>query len=142
MKYKGRSDAKFTLIASSLQQVEKYFPLTTVQKKLARPYWPGPLSIVVSKRFAIRVPNQTAARSLARRVGKPLIATSFNKSGEPEVYDLDSYMVETRDLASLPKKTLIVNIARLPKRKPSTVVEVQGEDIIIHRVGPIKNPHV
>lgn len=137
MKYKGRRDSKFTVIASSLRQVEKYFPLNLHQRKLARQYWPGPLSIVVSKHFAIRVPDQPIARSLARRAGKPLIATSFNKTGEPEVYNLDSYQVETLSYASLPEEFFILNIGRLPKRKPSTVVEYKNNELIVHRRGSI-----
>ncbi len=153
MKYKGRRDSKFTLIASSLQQVEKFFPLTSIQKKLARTYWPGPLSIVVSKQFAVRVPDQEIARSLARRVGKPLIATSFNKSGEPEVYDLTYYakaFITHRAerggySANRPvyrgwldgNEICIINLGPLPKRKPSTVVEYKNNQLIVHRRGSI-----
>lgn len=135
MKYKGRRDSKFTVIASSLQQVEKYFPLNSNQRKLARQYWPGPLSIVVSKHFAIRVPGQPIARSLARRAGKPLIATSFNKTREPEVYSLANRPVYRGWLGE--DDIYIINIGRLSKRKPSTVVEYKNNELIVHRRGSI-----
>src|SRR3989344_2663155 len=57
LQIKQRQDKKFTLLASSLQQVEKFFRLTAAQKKLAEKHWPGPLSLVVSGRFAVRVPD-------------------------------------------------------------------------------------
>lgn len=133
MQIKGRRDPKFTIIASSLYQVEKNFKLNTLQRQLAKQYWPGPLSIVVTKRFAVRVPNHKIARALARRAGVSLLATSFNKSGKPAVYDLEGNWLDHHDI-------FIIDAGKLPKRQPSTVVEVKGDDIIIHRPGPIKNP--
>ncbi len=81
LKIKKRKDEKFTLIAADLKQVNKYFKLNKLQLKLAKKYWPGPLSLVVSKKYAVRVPDNIIARKLARRAGRPLIATSANISG-------------------------------------------------------------
>ena len=130
LRIKGRTNTKFTLICSSLYQVEKFFDLNPCQWRLAREHWPGPLSIVVSPRFAVRVPDQPEARSLARRVGKPLIATSFNKTGQPELYNLDQVEIPSEVDA-------VVDIGKLPRRKPSTVVECKDNQLIIHRQGSI-----
>lgn len=132
MKIKGRTDNRFTIIASSLAQVEKQFKLNACQRRLARKYWPGPLSIVVSKKYAVRVPRNSIARSLARRVGKPLIATSVNISGQTPCYDLAELdpMFQRDDV-------VIHNVGPLQKRQPSTVVECQGGRIVIHRIGSI-----
>src|SRR3989344_1925047 len=62
LKIKKRSDRKFTLVAASLYQVEKFFKLNQPEKKLAKKFWPGPLSIVFSDRFAARVPKNEVAR--------------------------------------------------------------------------------
>lgn len=131
MRRKGRTDPKFTIIASSLAQVEKYFRLTAAQRRLAKKYWPGPLSIVVSKRYAVRVPNHPIARQLARRVGAPLLATSVNRSGQPAAFDLRHLPVVFRDVPR-------IDIGRLPKVLPSTVVEIRRGQLIIHRAGPIQ----
>lgn len=143
MKLKGRGNPKFTIIASSLAQVQRYFSLNACQKKLARTYWPGPLSIVVSSQYAVRVPNSAIARSLARRAGKPIIATSFNKSGEPEVFNINRYLNTTTGRALALQTDAIVNIGALPKRKPSTVIEckdnVHNNTVYtIHRYGSIR----
>lgn len=136
MRIKGRTDAKFTVIASSLRQVEHWFKLTATQRRLARKYWPGPLSIVVSKKYAIRVPNNAVARSLARRVKTPLLATSLNLHGRPPAYDLNH--VAARLIARLRENNVhIIDIGPLPHNKPSTVVECKGNELIIHRHGPI-----
>lgn len=130
MAIKGRKDPKFTVIASSLFQVEKFFKFNKIQRKLAKKYWPGPLSIVVSRQFAVRVPNQPIARQLARAVGAPIIATSFNKSGQPENYSLKNTII--------PPDVMVLNIGTLPKQKPSTVVECINNKIIVHRQGKIR----
>lgn len=142
MKFKGRTDPKFTLIAASLEQVEQYFTINSIQRTLAKKYWPGPLSLVISKKFAIRVPAIPAIRRLANVAGVPLLATSFNKTGAPPIFNIESPKVQSQVLPMLPKNTLIMNAGRLPKRMPSTIVEVKGSDVIIHRSGPIRNPHV
>ncbi|MBI3291001.1 Sua5/YciO/YrdC/YwlC family protein, partial [Candidatus Falkowbacteria bacterium] len=76
LKIKKRRDKKFTIIASSRFQAEKNFKLNSSQKKLAKKYWPGPLSIAVSRRFAVRVPKNAIARDLARLAEVALIASS------------------------------------------------------------------
>src|SRR3989339_130107 len=72
---KQRTDRKFTLIAGNQKQVENFFKLSSLSKKITKQYWPGPLSLIVSRRFAVRVPKNRIAKLLAQRAGKPLIAT-------------------------------------------------------------------
>lgn len=130
---KSRSDRKFTLIASSLAQVEKFFPLMAAQRRLARRHWPGPLSLVVSRRFAVRVPKHPLARQLARLAGAPLIATSANRSGGPTPYTVRSAL---RQLGEPPD--VVLDAGRLPKRKPSTIIKVDGRGrITVVRAGAV-----
>ena len=65
--------------------------------RLARAFWPGPLSLIVTARpnlisarvraglpsVAIRVPSHPVARALIRAAGVPLAAPSANLSGRP-----------------------------------------------------------
>ena len=130
LKIKKRQDKKFTIIASSLAQAKKFFKLNSYQIKLARKYWPGPLSIVVSNKYAIRVPASLVARDLARRIGKPIIATSANISGQGEKY-------------SCPKLSgvnFFINAGKLKKNKPSTIIDCRDGEIkiMIIRQGAIK----
>lgn len=132
LKIKGRKDTKFTLIAASLQQVKKFFNLNSLQITLAKKYWPGPLSIVVNKKYAVRVPANEIARDLARKAGEPLIATSYNKSGAPETYYLSKQMLNNQ------QPDFMINIGRLKKRPPSTIIKIQRDKVLILRQGPIK----
>jgi len=138
LKIKKRKDQKFTVIASSLSQVERFFALNPTQKKLAKKFWPGPLSIVVSARFAVRVPDNKIAQSLARGVGKPLIATSANLTGRQTLYDSQKIINQFSRKGFQPD--LILDFGQLKKIKTSTVVKVQDRKIEILRSGAIKIP--
>ena len=102
LRIKKRRDEKFTLIASSLSQVRRFFKLNLVQLRLAKKYWPGALSIVVSRRFAVRVPALKIARALAEGAGAPLIATSANVSGEKTPYRIDEFLVSDGQTPPIP----------------------------------------
>lgn len=130
---KKRQDKKFTLVASSLAQVEKNFRLNSAQKKLAKKFWPGPLSIVVSKNFAVRVPTKKIARDLARQVGQPLIATSANISGRATLYDSQKIIEQFKNKKNQPD--LIIDAGKLPPKKVSTVVQISNDKIKVLRPG-------
>lgn len=136
LKIKKRTDNKFTLIASSLSQVEKFFKLNRTQKQLAKKCWPGPLSIVVSSRFAVRVPDHKIAQNLAKAAGKPLIATSANLSGEQTLYSSDEIIKQFKNKKNQPN--LILATGRLRKVKTSTIVQVRTNKIKILRQGEKK----
>lgn len=132
-KIKGRKDDKFTLVAASLYQVKKYFKLNSFEKRLAKKYWPGPLSLVVSDKFSVRVPADRLARSLARQAGKPLIATSANLSGQPTLYDPKKIIGQYQNRRFAPDA--IIDKGRLKKIKTSTIVKAKGDKIEIIRPG-------
>ncbi len=142
LKIKNRKDQKFTLIASSLKQVERFFKLNSAQKKLARKFWPGPLSIVVSNRFAVRVPKNKIARSLARQAGKPIVATSANLSGQPTLYDSKKIIKQfqckprtfcQRSNSKLPNKLLISEFKQKVRGKKNARLDSarQKPDLLI-----------
>ena len=135
LKIKKRRDEKFTIIASSLYQVQKFFKLNSIQKKLAKKYWPGPLSIVVSNKFAVRVPKHKIAQDLCRQVGSPLIATSANISGTKTQYDSKEIIKQFSNKKNQPE--LIINVGKLKKTKTSTIVQVNKRELKILRKGSI-----
>jgi len=98
LRIKGRQDSKFTLVAASQRQAVRHFPQlqATSYQQLATSNWPGPLSIIVSPRFAIRVPNNRLARQLCQLAGTPLIASSANISGQPTCYSVREFLRQIR----------------------------------------------
>ena len=127
LELKKRKDEKFTLIASSLNQVEKFFNLNKLQLQLAKKHWPGPLSIVVSNKFAVRVPKCKIAQQLAKGAGNPLIATSANLTGEQTPYNVSKVV----------QADLILDTGKLKKNKPSTIVRVNNNKIKVLRQGGV-----
>lgn len=64
--------------------------------RLAREFWPGPLTIVLRKKptvpaeisagsttVALRIPRHSVALALIQKVGAPITGTSANRSGQP-----------------------------------------------------------
>ncbi|NUM25561.1 MAG: L-threonylcarbamoyladenylate synthase [Candidatus Buchananbacteria bacterium] len=136
LRIKNRKDEKFTLIASSVNQAKTFFKLSGTNLKLAKKYWPGPLSIVVNGRFAVRVPANSIARRLALRAGRPLIATSANLSGGKNLYSAKAVIAEFQNQKYQPQ--LVIDAGNLPKIKPSTLVKVEGSQLEVIRIGLIK----
>jgi len=136
LRIKNRQDEKFTIVASSLYQVKKFFRLNQIEIELAKKFWPGPLSIVVSSRFAVRVPNSKIAIALCRRVGRPLIATSANISGQQSPYSAQEIIDQFTDKKNQP--ALILDAGRLKKIKTSTLVQVRADKIEVLRQGAVK----
>lgn len=108
---KGRSPSMpLPLVAASFEQVAMvaYTPPKGV-RELMDLFWPGPLSLLLparrdvpdlvtahTRRVAIRISPHPAALALCRALGRPVVATSANKSGEPPVAsaaDLDPDIV-------------------------------------------------
>ena len=114
---------------------------------LADAFWPGPLTIALSARpsvdtrltaggtVAARLPGESPAASLARRLGRPLTATSANLPGDPPA--LLSSDVRDAFWRSISAGTLRVLDGEAPGGQPSTVVVVDGEGLRVARAGAI-----
>jgi len=94
---KGRPpDVPIPLIAASLEQAQEVAEFTDADLRLARAFWPGPLTIVLAPRLplaqrilgcgvsiALRVPANPIACALALAFRSCITSTSANRSGQP-----------------------------------------------------------
>ncbi len=143
---KGRDAvAAMPLIAGSLQQAEDVAHFTTVDLRLARIFWPGPLTLVLAPRpgisarvfgqgstIAIRVPAHAVARELATQFTFCITATSANRSRESPasaVAHLSRGLVDAVDL--------ILDGGTTSGGLPSTIVETSGHGARLVRAGAI-----
>ena len=84
---KCREPAKpFQLLLASRRAALRLCPrMSALARALAHAFWPGPLTLVVrgpnGRWVGLRVPDHAVPRSLARRVGGALVATSANRTG-------------------------------------------------------------
>lgn len=114
-------------------------------RRLAQRFWPGPLTLVLSKAplipdevtaggdtVAVRVPDHPLARALIRLVDAPLATTSANLSGGPSPVTAQEV---AEQLAG--RVALILDGGRCPGGIPSTLVDLTGDAPIILRPGPL-----
>lgn len=146
---KGRIRRKqLSWIVSSRAMAERYLSLTPLAKQLAARYWPGPLTLVLSRKdgkglpagrqgtVAVRISSHPIARALARGLGRPITATSANLSGKGGCYTVKQVYREFHSKKNKPN--LILDGGNLPPRKPSTILDVTGTQLRIVRRGSIR----
>ena len=115
-------------------------------RRLARAFWPGPLTMVLPARrgelppaligagggVGLRISSHPTARMLARRLGRPLTATSANLSGRPPA----STVGQAR--AALGERVKVyLDGGTLGAVPASTVVTFEGNRLRVLRAGPI-----
>ena len=113
-------------------------------QRVAEAFWPGALTIVVKAStevpedyvaqdgtIALRVPDSTLVRTLARRVG-PLATTSANTHGASAATSGES--VESRIVSAA---DLTLDAGPAPIAVASTIVDGTGERLRILRLGAI-----
>lgn len=143
---KGRATNKsIALVAADVAQVRRFFHLPPAASRLARQHWPGPLTLVLrprsgrlavralspTGRLGVRVPAERHVRHLCAFVGAPLTATSANRSGLGECYTVRAAR------RSLGRLIPALDAGPLRRRRPSTVVRLDGARLTILRPGPI-----
>ena len=132
------------ILISDAEDMTKVSSETPVMaKKLAERFWPGPLTIIVSKHVslpdsisatnmvAVRVPDHVVARSVLRAAG-PMAVTSANLSGHPSPSTAEEVFAQLNGRISL-----ILDGGITPGGVPSTLVDCTGTQPIVMREGPI-----
>ncbi len=128
----------------SLTEVEKYakkIPKKALQ--LAEVFWPGPLTLVLDKNqlipdlvtsgldtVAMRIPIHSMALKLLQQLDFPLAAPSANSFGYVSPTTADHVNANLGDRISL-----ILNGGSCDIGLESTIVRVDGDDVVIFRLG-------
>ena len=113
-------------------------------QKLAKAFWPGPLTLVVPRHpdvpdalspaqtIGVRIPDHPFALKLLQAAG-PMAVTSANLSGQANTMTAGEVLAQLDGRAPLGLAG-----GRTPGGVPSTVVNTLGDPIEILRKGPIK----
>jgi L-threonylcarbamoyladenylate synthase len=139
-----RPDAAVPLIAADLDQAMLAGEFGPTELRLAKTFWPGPLSIVVPARralsraalgggsaVAIRVPAHDVARQLAAAFAFAITATSANASGEQPAETADDVAKD------VPAVDLVIDGGRVTGGPPSTIVRLDRNVPTLVRDGAI-----
>ena len=140
---------------ASLTAAEALAVLDARAQKLARAFWPGPLTLVAPIRapeqvcdlaragldtVAVRVPGHDLARAVLAALGRPVVAPSANRSGRPSPTNLADAMEETGFAAALAldggacsvglESTVVAAVAgRLVLLRPGAITREQIEAV-------------
>jgi L-threonylcarbamoyladenylate synthase len=144
---KGRDAAK-TIALIAHDEASAFAIAGEVPKlaqRLARAFWPGPLTIVMPARVGIpaalvgpgggigvRVSSHPIARALAEGLGHPITATSANLSGAAPARTTGEARATLNDQIKV-----FVEGGKLPGGMPSTVVQCDRDDWQLLRAGAI-----
>ncbi|HON58445.1 MAG TPA: L-threonylcarbamoyladenylate synthase [Smithella sp.] len=114
-------------------------------KKLMAALWPGALTIVFSAsnnvsslltagsgKIGLRLSAHPLARKLARKLGKPITATSANLSGAPECSEASAVITQIGH-----KIDAVVDGGKTPGGMPSTLVDITCDPPAILREGAV-----
>jgi len=144
---KGRSETKpILLLVDSLDRAESVIEPTAVFYRVAETFWPGPLTIIThaaaavpvnvtagTKTIGLRWPMAPFATTLVGRFGKPITATSANKSGLPSAVTADEVRSQLGDSIDA-----LVDGGALPSRSGSTLLDLTLDPAVVLREGPVK----
>lgn len=135
---KSRSRHKpLSLLIESVDQAEELArPLPEEFYKLARRFWPGPLTIIVQAasrlplkvtantgNVALRVPSAKIPLAVIQAAGIPITATSANLSGASECTTAEQVRDQLQDRISI-----IVDGGTSPRDVASTIVDLSDHE--------------
>jgi L-threonylcarbamoyladenylate synthase len=144
---KGREERKpILIVVSDEDQIDRFIvDESNAFRRLARVFWPGPLTLIGtahpalpdavtagSKSVGVRLPNDDKVRAMIRACGGALTATSANPSTlapAATVKMVESYFGDQLDL--------IIDDGPAQTDLPSTVVDASGAEPKLVREGEI-----
>ena len=137
------------LIADAKQLTALAEPIPELARFLARQFWPGGVTLVLSKKdtvpaylasgptIAVRVPNHPTCLTLLQHLARPLIGTSANVSGQPAA--LTAYEVR-QQLGD--RIDLIIDGGECAGGKESTVLDITREPPVVLRQGIVPSHEI
>ena len=128
---------------AQIEVIVESMPLAA--QRLADEFFPGALTIILpksntvpdivtggGKTIAFRIPNHPVPLALIKGLGKPIVGTSANLSGQPSTLTALEVQAQIGD-----KIDMIIDGGRCPGGIESTVVDLSGERPIVRRQGAI-----
>ncbi len=150
IEFKNRPIGKaISVFVSDWQMIEDLVEVTDKQKQVLKAILPGSFTVVLKSKkkvvsllesekgtLGLRFIDYLPVIELMKEYKSPVTATSANLGGKLPHYSIESL------LKQLPKSKqqlidLIVDAGKLPRNKPSTVIDLTGENLKILRHGDL-----
>ncbi|HLH30312.1 MAG TPA: L-threonylcarbamoyladenylate synthase [Terriglobia bacterium] len=144
---KGRPETKpILLVVDSLAMAESVSRPSEIFYAVAKQFWPGPLTLVVEAQsnvpmkvtagtptIGVRWPRAPFATALLKRFGKPITATSANRTGAPSAITAEEIRSQFGDTLDA-----IIDAGELPARGGSTLLDLTADPPVLLREGPVR----
>jgi len=143
---KGRSYHKpLILLGKDIRSLEKFVVFDSLAKRLARKFWPGPLTLILPTttlgkivsggrlNLGVRIPNCPSLQKILSSVNFPLFSTSANPSGCPATTSSSAVIKYFQKKAGA-----IVVTKNKFSGTPSTVIDISRFPYQIIREGSIR----
>ncbi len=143
---KMAADKPVSMMVADLKEAEKFAEFTDAARKLAEKFWPGPLTLVLTRKknipfffnentasVGIRCPDSAVSYALIRAAGVPLTTTSANETGNSEVYKISDFLAQFDVGDTLPD--LILDGGEIAKNIPSTIIAFGEKGPVVIREG-------
>jgi L-threonylcarbamoyladenylate synthase len=128
---------------AQIEVIVESMPLAA--QRLADEFFPGALTIILTKSSAVpdiitgggktvafRIPNHPVPLALIKGLGKPIVGTSANLSGQPSTLSAVEVQAQIGD-----KIDMVIDGGKCPGGIESTVIDLSGERPIVRRQGAI-----
>jgi len=146
-KIKNRPKEKgLPVICATKRMASDFFKFGKIERKLAKKYWPGPLTMVLKKSskfkvqslkfIAVRVSPNKVACAISRGLKRPIVSTSANISGAAAIYNSADIIKNFSEKKYQPD--LILDAGKIPVRRPSTIIKIENNKVIILRQGEVR----
>ena len=148
IEFKNRPAGKaISVFVSDFEMMKDIVLVGTIHELSLRSLLPGPFTVVLNSKhrtdrllesekgtLGVRIPMYRHIKVLVKRFGKPVTATSANLSNNPPHYSVKTLLSK---LSGSKKKLidLIVDAGKLPRNKPSTVIDLTQSEVKILRKG-------
>ncbi len=148
--FKSRPAGKPISVFTTAKKIAGLVEIDNNNRKTLDALFPGPFTVILKSKqkvskllesekgtLGVRIPDYQPVNRLIEELGRALTATSANISGQPPHYSIEPL------LRKLPEKKkrlidLIVDAGKLPRNKPSTIVDLTTPTIKIIRQGDFK----
>ncbi|MGV9169307.1 MAG: L-threonylcarbamoyladenylate synthase [Promethearchaeia archaeon] len=138
-------DLGVPLLFSEYEQVKSYHDFGNLEHIIAKFFWPGALTLVVTAKkeipeyvsgkrstITVRVPNHPVPQGIAKEIGGPIVGTSANRSGGETPFEVSVAQEQLGD-----EVNLYIDGGKSEAEKSSTIVGVSGSDIKVYREGEL-----
>jgi L-threonylcarbamoyladenylate synthase len=148
--FKNRAPGRPISVFATNKDFKQLVEINEKQKRVLDVLFPGPFTVILNSKhrvskflesekgtLGVRVPDYEQINQLVSKFGKPITATSANISGAAPHYSIESLF---KHLSARKKKLidLVIDVGKLPRNRPSTIVDLTVPKLKILRQGDIR----